>query len=209
MNGLRAHWCVQKCQETKGGPSSGRTERSDRRLRCGFHSDLAIESQTKWQGAAAVVPLNHAGNVMGGVVAIQCRAIPSGLRINSALALMLLYPFTGLPDRMFDIEYRLWLLRRFSKLFLPPLAAVYTTLRFLEDSPSLFVPKSLLARIACYVISLPLYWAGWIRLSNWDNERLARTLGARLPPLIKSKKFGGLDLRERYDNNRRDPAQSC
>ncbi|KAG9035693.1 hypothetical protein FS837_001848 [Tulasnella sp. UAMH 9824] len=35
---------------------------------------------------------------------------------------------------MFDIAYRLWLLRQFSKLFLPPLAAVYTALRLLEHT---------------------------------------------------------------------------
>ncbi|KAG8959345.1 hypothetical protein FRC00_001703 [Tulasnella sp. 408] len=102
--------------------------------------------------------------------------------------------------KMFDIEYRLWLLRRLSNLLLPPLAAVYAALRLLDDTSNPFVPKSLLARTACYIISLPLYWAGWIRLSNWDNERRARKLGARLPPLIKSKKFGGLDLRERLVN---------
>ncbi|KAG8959346.1 hypothetical protein FRC00_001704 [Tulasnella sp. 408] len=101
---------------------------------------------------------------------------------------------------MFDIEYRLWLLRRFSKLFLPPLAAVYTALRLLEENSNTFVPKSLLARTACYILSLPLYWAGWIQLSNWNNERRARKLGARLPPLIKSMRFGGLDLRDRLVN---------
>ncbi|KAG8962386.1 hypothetical protein FRC05_005357 [Tulasnella sp. 425] len=98
---------------------------------------------------------------------------------------------------MFDIAYRLWLIRQFSKLFIPPLAVVYTTLRLLEQSSSSFAPKGILAQVACYVLSLPVYWAGWIQLSNWDNERRARKLGARLPPLIKSKKFGGLDLKER------------
>ncbi|KAG8959347.1 hypothetical protein FRC00_001705, partial [Tulasnella sp. 408] len=101
---------------------------------------------------------------------------------------------------MFDIEYRLWLLRRFSKLCLPPLAAVCTTLRLLEDSSNSLVPNSLIARTACYILSLPFYWAGWIQLSNWNNERRARKLGARLPPLIKSKRFGGLDLKERLVN---------
>ncbi|KAG9046265.1 hypothetical protein FS837_004762 [Tulasnella sp. UAMH 9824] len=101
---------------------------------------------------------------------------------------------------MFDIEYRLWLLRRLSILFLPPLAAVYTALRLVEYSPNPFIPKTLLARTACYILSLPFYWAAWIQLSNWDNERRARKLGARLPPLIQSKRFGGLDLRERLIN---------
>ncbi|KAG8931585.1 hypothetical protein FRC00_000718 [Tulasnella sp. 408] len=101
---------------------------------------------------------------------------------------------------MFDIAYRLWLLRQFSKLFLPPLAAVYTALRLLEHTSNPLVPKSILARAACYILSLPVYWAGWIQLSNWDNERRARKLGATLPPLIKSKKFGGLDLKERLVN---------
>ncbi|KAG8940266.1 hypothetical protein FRC04_005448 [Tulasnella sp. 424] len=98
---------------------------------------------------------------------------------------------------MFDIAYRLWLLRQLSKLFIPPLAAVYIALRFLEQSSTSFAPKGILAQAACYVLSLPVYWAGWIQLSNWDNERRAKKLGARLPPLIKSKKFGGLDLKER------------
>lgn len=100
---------------------------------------------------------------------------------------------------MFDIAYRLWLLRQFSKLFLPPLAAVYAALRLLEHTSNPLVPKSFLAQAACYILSLPVYWAVWIQLANWDNERRARKLGATLPPLIKSKKFGGLDLKERYE----------
>ncbi|KAG8983276.1 hypothetical protein FRB90_006154, partial [Tulasnella sp. 427] len=89
-----------------------------------------------------------------------------------------------------------------SKLVIPPLALVYTALRFRQNNEHFdgVFPRGFLAQAACYVLSLPIYWIAWIQLANWDNERRARRLGARLPPLIKSKRFGGLDLKERLVN---------
>ena len=82
------------------------------------------------------------------------------------------------------------LINRLPRLLLPP-ASVYLLIRILSTTSITLIPRWL--QIALYIISLPGVFSGSI-YTNYANERAASAVGAVIPPKVKSKWIGGLDL---------------
>lgn len=97
---------------------------------------------------------------------------------------------------MFDIAYRIWLLKYLLGLFFPPATLLYVLSKTVAAGTA---PWGFLG-IGCFVISLlstPIYWLIAGRVREWQDARHARECGAQVIPVIKGKRFGDVDLIER------------
>ncbi|KAG8889661.1 hypothetical protein FRB98_003464 [Tulasnella sp. 332] len=100
---------------------------------------------------------------------------------------------------MFDPDYRIWLVKYLIIICSPTIGFYY----FLSKFVSLGKGESDFHKISCFAVCLlatPFFWLVFGRVRDWQDEANARKLGARLPPLLKGKRFGNADLIARWGN---------
>lgn len=76
--------------------------------------------------------------------------------------------------------------------FLFPLVVTSAGLVLLGRLTDLELPTWAIATLAC--ASIPAYTTAHVLMSAWRIERKAARLGAVVPPRLKGKKFGHIDL---------------
>lgn len=97
---------------------------------------------------------------------------------------------------MLDLTYRIWLVQYLLSVFSPTAALYYVLSKnymgqggFNLGGPS---------RLALCLIATPFFWFVFGRVKDWSDSVNAWKLGARVPPLIRGKRFGDVDLATRY-----------
>lgn len=93
---------------------------------------------------------------------------------------------------MKDYGYRLWLIQQAATSIFPPVALIFGVGRLTGISFALGTPVFLGLLIA------PLFWWLTARLAELYHADQASKLGAGLLPVIRGRKFAGVDLIQRY-----------
>ncbi|KAG8999414.1 hypothetical protein FRB94_006194 [Tulasnella sp. JGI-2019a] len=98
---------------------------------------------------------------------------------------------------MFDIAYRIWLVKYLAVTFSPTAVLFYIlTKSATSDAKAM---RKLLGFALCIAVT-PLFWLAFGYIRDWRDSVVAKKLGARLVPLIKGKRFGDVDLITRWVN---------
>ncbi|PPQ73115.1 hypothetical protein CVT26_014736, partial [Gymnopilus dilepis] len=94
----------------------------------------------------------------------------------------------------------IYIIQNLPSIILPP-ALTLLTAKALPSLTHTSTPIPTWALLLAAVLSLPIAWFLQIQYRDWRDARAARKLGAVLPPVVKSRLPGGLDVLRRFLDN--------